>query len=55
MENNNKRYCHDLGLHTSFIVGASDLHPMYNFNIMVKYADDSYLLVGSTHVRTATD
>src|SRR6218665_1944253 len=39
----------------SFIVEASDLHPLYTFNPLMKYADDSYLLVGSRHISTATE
>src|SRR5688572_12717958 len=40
---------------SSYIVGASDLHPIHTFNIQVKYADDSYLLIGSSHLSTATE
>src|SRR6218665_3226961 len=39
----------------SFIAEASDLHPLYTFNALMKYADDSYLLVGSRHISTATE
>ena len=31
----------------AFIITASDLHPVYAHNKLVKYADDMYLLVGS--------
>src|SRR6218665_1420399 len=39
----------------SFIVEASDLHPLYTFNALMKHADDSYLLVGFRHISTATE
>ena len=40
----------------SFIVEASDLQPVYNvYTALMKYADDSYLLVGSNNISTATD
>src|SRR6218665_273409 len=38
-----------------FIVQASDLHPVHVFNALMKYADDSYLLVGSNNLSTATE
>lgn len=38
----------------SFVVGASDLHPSFFYPI-VKYADDSYLLVGSSHLDIVVD
>lgn len=38
----------------SFVVGVSDLHPNFFYPI-VKYADDSYLLVGSTHLDTVVE
>ena len=31
------------------------LVPPYTFNALMKYADDSYLLVGSRHISTATE
>ena len=31
----------------AFIITASDLHPVYAHNKLIKYADDMYLLVGS--------
>ena len=37
----------------SFIVAASDLHPINGFNVLLKYADDSYLLIGSRNISTA--
>src|SRR6218665_1970182 len=39
----------------SVIVEASDLHPFHTFNALMKYADDSYLLVGSRHISTASE
>ena len=39
----------------SYIAGISDLHPIHCFNIQVKYADDSYLLVGSSQLHTALE
>src|SRR6218665_2019508 len=38
----------------SYVVNASDLHPIHAFNAMMKYTDDTYLLVGSNHIATAT-
>src|SRR6218665_671382 len=38
-----------------FIAEASDLHPLYTFNALMKYDDDSYLLVGSRHISTASE
>src|SRR6218665_1904364 len=38
----------------SYVMNASDLHPIHAFNAMMKYADDTYLLVGSNHIATAT-
>ena len=32
---------------SAFVVNASDLHPVHPENIMVKYADDTYLIVGA--------
>jgi len=39
----------------SFVVGASNLHTLYSSNMLMKYADDSYLLVGSNHIATASE
>ena len=39
----------------SYVVGASDLHPRHKFNILVKFADDTYLLVGSSHLGTVRE
>jgi len=38
----------------SFIVKASDLHPINGFDVLLKYVDDSYLLIGSRNISTAT-
>lgn len=40
---------------TAYIVGASDLHPVNSFNVLVKYADDTYLPVSSYHLNTALE
>ena len=40
---------------TSFVVEASDLHTLYSSNMLMKYANDSYLLVGSNHIATASE
>src|SRR6218665_1535880 len=37
----------------SYIVVSSDLHPLHSQNVLVKYADDTYLLVVSKHISTA--
>ena len=37
-----------------FVVNSLDLHPIHAFNTMMKYADDTYFLVGSNHIATAT-
>ena len=39
----------------SYIVVASDLHPKHECNVIDKFADDTYLLVGSNHLSTATE
>jgi hypothetical protein len=39
----------------SYVVGSADLHPKNRFNILVKYADDTYLLVGSSNIGTAAE
>jgi len=36
-------------------LGTSDLHPVHPQNRLSKYADDSYLFIGSNHLATATD
>ena len=33
---------------SAFIVGASNLHPIHDENKIVKYADDTYLIVGAS-------
>jgi len=38
----------------AFVVEASDLHTLYSSSMLMKYADDSYLLVGSNHIATAS-
>ena len=42
----------DLGP-SKFISGAADLHPVHDQNRLQKYADDSYLIIGSWNIRTA--
>ena len=32
-----------------YIIVSSDLQPLHSENVLVKYADDTYLLVGSKH------
>ena len=39
----------------SYVVGSSDLHPKNSFNILLKYAHDTYLLVGSSNIGTVDD
>src|SRR6218665_2760129 len=39
----------------SFVVVASDLHPKHRKNLMSKYADDTYLLIGSSMLHTAVE
>ena len=39
----------------SFVVKPSDLYTLYSSNMLMKYADDSYLLVGSNHIATALE
>jgi Reverse transcriptase (RNA-dependent DNA polymerase) len=36
-----------------FIIGTADLHPVHAQNRLLKYADDSYLLIGSRNITTA--
>ena len=38
---------------SDFIVGIADLQPVFSLNM--KYADDSYLLIGSRNVHSAQD
>src|SRR6218665_1341157 len=38
---------------SSDVVQASDLHPLQPVNILLKYADDTYLLVGATYIQSA--
>jgi len=40
---------------SSFVVGASDLRPKNKPNRIVKYADDTYLLIGSSHLKTIAE
>src|SRR6218665_301665 len=39
----------------SYVVEASDPHPRHNQNAMTKFADDTYLLVGSNCITTVAD
>jgi hypothetical protein len=39
----------------SYVVTASDLHPVTSGNTMVKYADDTYLVVPADNVTSCTD
>src|SRR6218665_801990 len=39
----------------SYVVEASNLHPRHNQNAMTKFADDTYLLVGSNCITTVAD
>src|SRR6218665_491302 len=36
----------------SFVIVASGLHPKHHFNLMTKYADDTYLMVGFRNIGT---
>src|SRR6218665_2468050 len=36
----------------SYVVAASGLHPIHAENSLMKYADDTYLLVGSSNIDT---
>jgi len=38
----------------SYIVTASDLHPVNSGNLMSKYADDTYLIVSASNAYTFT-
>src|SRR6218665_3603068 len=40
---------------TSYVIVASDLHPKNRKNLLSKYADDTYLLIGSSMIHTATE
>src|SRR6218665_2916451 len=39
----------------SYVVAASDLHPRSALNCLMKYADDTYLLVDSNNISTVAD
>src|SRR6218665_66672 len=39
----------------SYVVAASVLHPRFALNCLMKYADDTYLLVGSNNISTVAD
>src|SRR5688572_24660742 len=38
-----------------YIVATADLHPVHAQNRLAKYADDSYLMIGSRHVCTGQE
>src|SRR6218665_3433750 len=38
---------------SSYVVVASDLHPLQPVNILLQYADDTYLLVGVRYIQSA--
>src|SRR6218665_482002 len=40
---------------TSYVIVASGLRPIHQHNRMMKYADDTYLMVGSRHISTAQE
>src|SRR6218665_1778495 len=40
---------------TSYVIVASDLHPKHRKNLLTMYADDTYLLIGSSMIHTATE
>ena len=40
---------------SDFIVGIADLKPVSSLNWLMKYADDSYLLIGSRNVHSTQD
>src|SRR6218665_2662866 len=40
---------------TSYVIVASGLRPIHQYNKMMKYADDTYLIVGSRHISTANE
>ena len=39
----------------SYVVTASDLHPVTQGNSMVKYADDSYLIIPASNAHSCAD
>src|SRR6218665_3273318 len=39
----------------SYVLVASDIHPKHHKNLMSKYADDTYLLIGSSMIHTAIE
>src|SRR6218665_2349548 len=39
----------------SYVIVASDLHPKHQRNLMTKYADDTFLMVGSNNICTAAE
>jgi len=39
----------------SYVIIASDLHPKHQRYLMTKYADDTYLLIGSKNIGTAAE
>src|ERR1043165_4024240 len=40
---------------TSHAVGASGLKTIHHLNHLIKYADDTYLIIGSSQVHTAVE
>jgi len=38
----------------SYVVTASDLHPVNSGNLMTKYADDTYLIISASNVNSYT-
>ena len=36
----------------SYVIVASDLHPKHQRNAITKYADDTYLMIGSSNIHT---
>src|SRR6218665_1009365 len=39
----------------SFVIVASDIHPKHRKNLMSKYADDTYLFIGTSMLHTAIE
>jgi len=39
----------------SYVVVASDLHPKHRRNAMTNYADDTYLMIGSSNIHTTAE
>lgn len=39
----------------SYVVAVSDLHPKHRQNAITKFADDTYLMVGSRNVGTVAE